>query len=77
MLGISATNYENRVGDRTLRSACIIVTIVALASRTTTDDEIAEVLVKSDARLSRYAGPSGEAIFPTSANIFTARKSAI
>ncbi len=40
-----------------------------------TEDEIADVLVKSDEKLSKYAGNSGEAVFPTSANIFTARKS--
>lgn len=39
-----------------------------------TEEEIADVLIKSDERLSRYAGHSGEAIFPTSANVFTARK---
>ncbi len=38
------------------------------------DDKIAEVLVKSDDRLSKYAAQSGEAIFPTSAHIVTARK---
>lgn len=38
------------------------------------EDEIEEVLASSDRTLSKYAGPSGEAIFPTSAHIFTARK---
>ena len=38
------------------------------------EDEIAEVLVASDERLGKYAGPAGEAVFPTSAHIFTARK---
>lgn len=38
------------------------------------DDEINDVLVESDKTLSRYASASGEAIFPTSAHIITARK---
>jgi ubiquinone/menaquinone biosynthesis C-methylase UbiE len=38
------------------------------------EDEIEEVLIKSDKTLSKYAGPSGEAIFTTSAHIYTARK---
>ena len=38
------------------------------------EDEIEEVLIESDKTLGRYAGPSGDAVFPTSAHIFTARK---
>jgi ubiquinone/menaquinone biosynthesis C-methylase UbiE len=38
------------------------------------DDEIENVLVESDKTLRKYAGPSGEATFPASAHIFTARK---
>jgi hypothetical protein len=38
------------------------------------DDEIAKVLSESDVTLGKYAGPSGEAVFPTSAHIITARK---
>ena len=38
------------------------------------EDEIDQVLVESDKTLSKYAGPSGEAVFPTSAHIITARK---
>lgn len=38
------------------------------------ETEIANVLVKSDAKLSKYTVPSGEAVFPTSAYIMTARK---
>ena len=38
------------------------------------DDEINDVLVESDETLSKYASESGEAIFPTCAHIFTARK---
>ena len=38
------------------------------------EDKINEVLVESDKMLGKYAGPAGEAVFPTSANIFTARK---
>ena len=38
------------------------------------DDKINEVLIESDKRLGKYAGPLGEAVFPTSAHIFTARK---
>lgn len=36
--------------------------------------KINEVLVASDRRLARYSGPSGKAIFPTSAHVITARK---
>jgi SAM-dependent methyltransferase len=39
-----------------------------------TDDKINEVLVESDKTLGKYAGTSGEAVFPTSAHVFTARK---
>ncbi len=38
------------------------------------EDQIADVLEKSDARLSKYAAPSGEAIFDTSAYVVTAKK---
>jgi len=38
------------------------------------EDEINEVLIESDKTLGKYAGPSGEAVFPTSAHVFTARK---
>ncbi len=38
------------------------------------EEDIAEVLVKSDEKLAKYAGPVGEAVFPTSAHIFTAQK---
>ena len=38
------------------------------------EDEIQNVLLESDKTLGKYAGPSGEATFPTSAHVFTARK---
>lgn len=38
------------------------------------EDTIADVLVKSDGKLSKYAAQSGEAVFPASAHIVTARK---
>jgi ubiquinone/menaquinone biosynthesis C-methylase UbiE len=38
------------------------------------EDQIAEVLQKSEAKLSKYAESSGEAVFPTSAYITTATK---
>jgi len=38
------------------------------------DKKIADVLVKSDGKLSKYAAQSGEAVFPTSAHIVTAHK---
>lgn len=38
------------------------------------EDEIDSVLVQSDKTLGKYADPSGEAVFPTSAHVFTARK---
>ena len=38
------------------------------------EDEIDEVLLASDDALGKYAGPGGEAVFPTSAHVFTARK---
>ena len=39
-----------------------------------TEDKIEEVLIESEKTLAKYAGPDGEAIFPMSANIFTAEK---
>jgi SAM-dependent methyltransferase len=38
------------------------------------EDEINDVLVESDSTLFKYANASGEAIFPTSAHVITARK---
>ena len=38
------------------------------------EDEINEVLIASDETLGKYVGPAGEAVFPTSAHIFTAQK---
>ena len=38
------------------------------------ENEIRVILIESDKTLGKYAGPSGEAAFPTSANVFTARK---
>ncbi len=38
------------------------------------EDEIDNVLIQSDKTLGKYAAPSGEAVFPTSAHVFTARK---
>jgi len=38
------------------------------------EQEIDEVLIESDKTLGKYAGPSGEAVFPTSAHVFTAHK---
>ena len=38
------------------------------------EDKINDVLIESDKTLGKYAGPSGEAVFPTSAHIFTAKK---
>lgn len=38
------------------------------------EQKIAEVLIESGKTLGKYTGPSGEAVFPTSAHIFTARK---
>jgi SAM-dependent methyltransferase len=39
------------------------------------EEEIDEVLVESDKLLRKYSAPAGEAVFPSSAHIFTARKS--
>jgi SAM-dependent methyltransferase len=39
-----------------------------------TEEKIADVLVKSDNRLAKYAAESGTAVFPTSAHIVTARR---
>lgn len=39
------------------------------------EEKITDVLVKSDEKLTEFASPSGEAAFPTSAYIVTARKS--
>jgi hypothetical protein len=38
------------------------------------EEKIQEVLIESDETLEKYSGPSGAVVFPTSANIFTARK---
>ena len=38
------------------------------------EDKINEVLIESDKTLGKYAGPAGEAIFPTSAHVFAAKK---
>jgi hypothetical protein len=38
------------------------------------EDKIADVLVKSDGKLSKYASQTGEAVFPTSGHIVTASK---
>ncbi|MCV2867616.1 methyltransferase domain-containing protein [Defluviimonas sp. WL0002] len=38
------------------------------------EEEIAEVLTRSDILLAKYATPSGEAVFPTSAHVVTASK---
>ena len=38
------------------------------------EDKIDDILIESDKTLGKYAGPSGEAVFPTSAHVFTARK---
>ncbi len=38
------------------------------------EDKIADVLVQSDSRLAKYSSQSGEAVFPTSAHVITARK---
>ena len=38
------------------------------------EDEINEVLMESDKLLRKYSASSGEAVFPTSAHIFTAQK---
>jgi len=38
------------------------------------EDKIQEVLVESDNTLGKYTTPSGDAVFPTSAHIITARK---
>ena len=38
------------------------------------EDEIADVLVRSDEKLSKYASPTGKAVFPTSGHIIKATK---
>lgn len=38
------------------------------------EDEIADVLVKSDEKLSKYASPTGEAVFPTCGHVIKAIK---
>jgi len=38
------------------------------------EDKIDQVLIESDKMLGKYAGASGEAVFPTSAHVITARK---
>ena len=38
------------------------------------EDEIEEVLAESEKTLAKYVGPSGDVIFPTSADVYTAQK---
>ena len=38
------------------------------------EDKIADVLMRSDEKLARYADASGKAVFPTSAHVITAQK---
>jgi SAM-dependent methyltransferase len=38
------------------------------------EEKIADVLIKSDEKLAKYASSAGEAVFPTSGHIITARK---
>ena len=38
------------------------------------EEEISEVLIESDKTLGKYAAPTGAAVFPTSAHVFTAQK---
>lgn len=38
------------------------------------EDQVSSILVESDEILGKYAGPSGEAVFPTAAHVFVARK---
>lgn len=38
------------------------------------EEKINDVLIESDKTLGKYAGSAGEAVFPTSANLFTARR---
>ena len=41
------------------------------------EEEINRVLIESDKVLDEYVGPLGEVVFPTSAHIFTARKTSL
>lgn len=38
------------------------------------EDKINAILIESDKTLGKFAGPAGEAVFPTSAHVFTATK---
>jgi ubiquinone/menaquinone biosynthesis C-methylase UbiE len=71
--------FETRVEQARFPSSRTMVEVelrgwLPLFGLNLSEEKIADVLIKSDARLSKYSAPSGEAVFPTSAYIMTAHK---
>ena len=77
--GFSDATFETRVEDACFPSSRTMVEAelrgwLPLFGIHLSEDKIADVLVRSDEKLSKYASPTGEAVFPTSGHIITAKK---
>ncbi len=77
--GFTNIKFETRTGQARFPSSRTMVEAelrgwLPLFDINLSENTIADVLVKSDGRLSKYAALSGEAVFPTSAHIMTAHK---
>ncbi|HMB75481.1 MAG TPA: methyltransferase domain-containing protein [Kiloniellaceae bacterium] len=77
--GFSDATFETRVENACFPSSRTMVEAelrgwLPLFGIHLSEDKIADVLVRSDERLSKYASASGEAVFPTCGHIVTARK---
>ena len=77
--GFSEIEFESKTEQARFPSSRTMVEVelrgwLPLFGINLTEEKIADVLVKSDTKLSGYAVPSGEAVFPTSAYIVTAHK---
>lgn len=78
--GFSDATFETRVEDACFPSSRTMVEAelrgwLPLFDIHLSEDKIADVLVRSDEKLSKYASSTGEAVFPTCGHIVTARKS--
>lgn len=77
--GFSNVSSETRVEDACFPSSRTMVEAelrgwLPLFGIRLSEDKIAEVLLRSDEKLSKYASPTGEAVFPTCGHIIIARK---
>ncbi|WP_108879596.1 methyltransferase domain-containing protein [Anderseniella sp. Alg231-50] len=77
--GFGDVGFETKTEQATFPSSRTMVEVelrgwLPLFGINLSEEKIADVLIKSDAKLSKYAAPSGEARFQTSAYIMTARK---